>query len=448
MSQKFVVVGAGISGLATAWHLMKRGAQVTVLEASDRPGGVIGTVDRDGFLMESAATGFVDREPLMRDLLDGLELSSRVRPAAPQAKLRYVFTRGAVRPVPTAPPAILKSDLLPLGARLRLLAELLSRRGSGEDESVASFARRHIGKRATAVLIDAVQTGIFAGDMERLSVGATFPKMVELERTHRSLILALIARQRAARTSPSGDPRLTGVLSTFDRGMQALPDALAAALGSNLHLNSPVRGLQRRGASWHLTLDGQELEADHVVLATPAYASAELVRTLNEGLAEELAAISYAPVSAVHLAWDHTLPPVEGFGFLVPSEEGRRILGALYVSSFFPHRAPAGSTLLTVMVGGARHPEQVTLDDAALTGLVREELASTLGIEAAPRFIQVVRWSRGIPQYELGHLARMTRIDSALAALPNLHLTGNAYRGIAVLDCVRNAHELAVRLTS
>ncbi len=197
-----------------------------------------------------------------------------------------------------------------------------------------------------------------------------------------------------------------------------------------------------------MQLAGGARSYDRLVLALPAWGAADLLRPVDAALADELAQIRYASVAAVHLGYrDEGLPPHEGFGFLVPAREQRRILGALYISSIFPWRAPGGHALFTVMVGGARHPEHVALGDAALEQLVREELAATLGIHAAPIYRRLVRWERGIPQYEVGHLARVARIDAHLARHPGLHLTGNAYRGVGMNDCVRNAEALADALT-
>lgn len=441
-----VVVGAGISGLATAFALQMRGEDVQVLEAAERVGGVIRSVQRDGFTLECAANGYLDREPATRDLVSALGLGERVRPADAASKLRFIFTRGALRAVPSSPPAFFKSDVVPFGTKLRLAAELFSRRGPAEDESIAEFARRHVGARATAALIDAAQTGIFAGDVEKLSAEATFPKMVAIEREHRSLILGMLRQQKAKRLE--GDQGLSGLLCSFDRGMETLPQALSLALGDRVKLRTPVRAIEPAQAGWRVQTDEGPIDAARVVLATPAWISAKWLGALDPALAAELEAIFYAPISVVHLAFRGLESPPRGFGFLVPGEEKRRVLGALHVSTFFPWRAPADGALVTVMVGGARSPELAAIDDAAIVAMVREELASILGLTPEPTWAERIRWERGIPQYEVGHLARLRRIDACLAKHPGLHLTGNAYRGVGVNDCIRNAGLLADALTA
>ncbi|MCP3103601.1 protoporphyrinogen oxidase [Myxococcus sp. K15C18031901] len=448
------VVGGGISGLVVAWRLRSRGMDAVVLEATSRLGGVVGTHVRQGFAVETGPNSFLDREPATRELAAALGLEDRIRAADVSAKRRYVYTRGRMRSVPASPPAFLKSDVLPAGAKLRVLGELFSARGpEGVDESLADFGRRHLGRTATEVLLDAVQTGIFAGDVERLSVGATFPQLVKLEREHRSLILGAIRAQRAQRKAlppgPGAPAKLGGALSTFEGGLGTLTGALATALGDAARVGAAVEGLTRaEGGGWRLSVNTQgqraELDATRVVLAAPAYVAQHLVRPLDDALAGLLGGIDYAPIAAVHLGFAAgTTPAPDGFGFLVPPREGRRLLGAIHASTVFPFRVEGGGVLYTCMVGGARRPELVALDEAQLVTLAREELAALAGVDAAPSFTQVFRWPRGIPQYQVGHLARMDAIDAALARWPGLHLTGNAYKGVGLNDCIRNGLQLA-----
>jgi oxygen-dependent protoporphyrinogen oxidase len=361
-----------------------------------------------------------------------------------------------MRQVPSSPPAFLGSDVLPLGARLRVVAELFSGRGpEGQDESLASFGRRHIGARATEVLLDAAQTGIYAGDIEALSVQGTFPAMVELERQHRSLILGAIRQQAARRkalAAGSGAPRLTGALSTFEGGLQTLIDALGHALGSAARTGAKVEGLVPvPGGGWRVAVREHgrqaELPASRVVLTVPAYAAAGLLRPLDEGLAARVEGIAYAPIAVVQLGFaPGATPAPDGFGFLVPPLEKRRLLGAIHASTVFPFRTEGGRVLYTCMVGGAKRPELPGLDEEALVALAREELRELAGVTAAPSFTEVIRWPRGIPQYTVGHGGRVAAIEAALARWPGLHLTGNAYKGVGLNDCIRNAAQLAQAL--
>jgi len=441
------VIGGGISGLALAHRLRSRGKDAVVLETNTRLGGNIQSRQRDGFLTEIGPNGFLDKEPATRELAASVGVEELIRPADPAAKRRYLYTGGRLRAVPGSPPAFLKSDILPLGARLRVIAELLSGRApEGLDESLGAFGRRHLGETATKVLLDAVQTGIYAGDLETLSVGATFPQLTKLEREHRSLILGAIRMQKAQRKAlPSGtQQKLSGALCTFEGGLQTLVNALAQALGPAARTGARVEGLIPSQGGWRVSVLEQgrqaELNAAHVVVATPAHVAAGLVRPLDEKLAALLEGITYAPIAVVHLGYaPGSTPPPDGFGFLVPSMEKRRLLGAIHASTVFPFRAPGGRVLYTCMVGGARRSDLVGLDEEALITLARDELKDLVGVTASPIFSEVIRWPRGIPQYNVGHLERVSAIDAALTRLPRLHLAGNAYKGIGINDCIRNA---------
>lgn len=448
-----VIVGGGISGLALAHGLRSRGTEVTLLEAGPRLGGTVQTRSREGFITEAGPNSFVDREPTLRELAASLGIVERIRAADPSAKRRYLYTRGKLRAVPGSPPAFLRSDVLPLGAKLRMMGELFTRRAPEGDESLAAFGRRHVGRTATAVLVDAVQTGIYAGDVEALSVRAVFPGIVELEKQHRSLVLGMVrtrvAEREARKALPAGGDatKPSGAVCSFDGGLRVLVDALAQGLGPAARTGARVLGLRREGSGWRLAVEehGQraELGAEKVVLAVPAYVAAELLRPLDERLAGRVEGIAYAPVAVVHLGFEPgSMPPPDGFGFLVPSLERRRILGAIHASSTFPWRTEGGRILYTCMVGGAKRPELVDLDEEALVTLVREELRELAGVTAEPIFSEVIHWKWGIPQYNVGHLERMAAIDEELTRWPGLYLLGNAYKGIGLVDCVRSANAL------
>ncbi|AFE09034.1 protoporphyrinogen oxidase [Corallococcus coralloides DSM 2259] len=449
------VIGGGITGLALAYQLRARGTDAVVLESTSRVGGNVQTHARGGYLLEAGPNSFLDREPTTRELADALGVSSRIRPADVAAKNRYVFTRGALRALPTSPPAFLKSDILPLASRLRVVGELFSGRNpTGADESLAQLGRRHLGREATAVLLDAMQTGTYAGDPEQLSAEATFPQLVKFEREHRSLILGAIRAQRAARQAKGAvetGPRLTGQMSTFDGGLGVLVDALAKALGDSVRTDAKVEGLERAADGWTVRYQqrGQpaELSASHVVLAVPAHVAASLVRPLDAELAQKADAIPYAPIAVVHLGFaPGTVPKPDGFGFLVPAVEGTAMLGTIHVSTTFPFRVEGGRVLLTCLMGGARRPEVVSRDEDALVALAREELKAMAGLTATPELTAVFRWPRGIPQYTVGHLERLAAMEERLKRWPGLHLAGNAYRGVGVNDCLKEAARLAEAL--
>ena len=442
-----LVIGGGLSGLSLAYLLRARGEDVTLLEARERLGGNVHSREIDGFLLEDGPNGFLDKEPAMRALVDSLGLAGRLRPASSAANDRFLFRAGALRKLPASPPALLRSDALPLGARLRVFLEPFSRRGRTEDESLASFARRHIGKTATRLGIDAAQSGIFAGDPERLSAWA-FPQMVELERAHRSLVLGAIRTRRAKKKA--GESVAHAPLTTFDRGLSTLIDALGAALGGRARTGAPVQRVERAGGKWRAQLEGETLEADQLVLATPADDASQLLEGVDATLSSLLADIEYAPIAVAHVAFPDgaSRQAPRGFGFLAPESEGCRLLGAIFISSVFPFRAPEGQHLVTCMIGGARHPERLSLDDGSLQAICADELGRAIGLSQPPRLLQVNRWPRAIPQYTVGHKARVGEIDKALSARPGLHLCGNYLRGVGLNDCVREASALVQRLST
>lgn len=437
------IVGGGLFGLALGFQLGRAGEPVQLFEAGPRAGGVLETVEERGFQTESSANAFLDREPALTRLIDALGLGDRVRTAEASSKVRFVFTRGKLRKLPASPQGFLTSDVLPLGARLRVLMEPFSSRPTElHDESLASFLRRHIGERATRVLADAFQTGIYAGDIDALSAPAVFPKLVEAERTHRSLIRGL-AKQR--RTSPP--PQGSGRMCSFEGGLETLPRAIAAQLGSALQLNRRVAQLTRSRSRWTLHFDdGTTRDCERLVLAIPSYAAAPLLRPHDEELANELDRIDYAPIAAIHLGFRSGVVAVpDALGFLVPAEEKRTILGALFVSRLFPWKSP-GQELVTVLAGGALKPGLLALGDDELIERVVADLRAALGNVPSPIYTRVVRWPRAIAQYNVGHLDRMLRIEGAAAKLPGLVLAGTSYRGVGITEVAKNAEALAALL--
>ncbi|MBS2030243.1 MAG: protoporphyrinogen oxidase [Deltaproteobacteria bacterium] len=437
-----LVVGAGLGGLTVAHALKKRGQEVTVLEAGERAGGALGSIQRDGFLLDLGPNSFVDRDEAFRALVH--ELGLTVLPANPEAKARYVVRRGKLLPIPSKPPELLKSELLSGSGKLRALGELLlARRSKLADESLEEFGLRHVGREATERLLDAMQTGIYAGRIDELSVASTFPMLAELERSHRSLLLGMIR----SRKSGAGAPRAG--LSSFAGGMGELGTALAKSLGDALKLNESVNELVRRANHWTVRTAKNAFEAEQVILALHPRRTEQLLRPLDAPIAEALAAIPHAPMAVVHLGLprDRIPHPLDGFGFLVPAVENRKVLGCIFSSAIFAGRAPEGMALLTVLLGGRRHPEVVDFDDRALTLLVRDELRTLLGLDAEPELTHVTRHSLGIPQYVVGHRARLETINGRLRGLPGLHLCGWGYEGVGVLDVFKSSQALAARLT-
>lgn len=447
-----IVVGAGIAGLAAAHRLVEAGDRsVLVLEAADRLGGNIRTTRADGFTIEWGVNGFLDSVPETLALAGALGLT--VVRANASASVRYLYRGGRLRPVPMKPQRFLGSDLLSLRGRLRVLGEPLVRAGADGDETIFDFAERRIGREAAEILVSAMVSGVYAGDARRLSLASTFPKMAEMEREHGSLTRAMIAKARARRRN--GQPRgagggpagPSGTLSSFEDGMETLIEKLAARVGRDrIRTCTPVDRVEPLGAGYRVrTGRGESFSAGQVVVAAPARAASSFLHPLDPVLAAELAGIEYAPLAVLALAYrDEDLPaPLAGFGFLAPPEQGLRILGCLWDSSIFSNRAPLGWALVRAMIGGARDPGAADLPEEELLQAVRRDLAVSMGIAAAPRWHRVFRHPLGIPQYVVGHAARLSRIEERRSRWPGLMLSGNSYRGVSVNHCVAEAARLA-----
>lgn len=457
---RVAIVGGGIAGLATA-HALKTEAppetEIVVFEAGDRAGGHIRSETINGYLCESGPDGFLDNVPSTLAFVDELGLTPRLMPSRDEARRRFIFRGGVLHEVPLSPVAFMTSGLLSVPGKLRVFAEPLSARAPRHDESILAFAERHMGREAAHVLVGSMVSGIFAGDASHLSLRACFPKMFEMDAEYGSLVRAMLAKRRDRRQN-SGMGAPAGRLTSFVGGMEDLVRAARHSLGPIIRTNCAVKDLQVRQATgprlvgaraFSLLTECQRVEADAVVLAGPAAQTAELVRSFAPSAAGQLLAIESAALAVVCLGYDAPAlasdrGPLNGFGFLVPRGEGVRILGALWETSIYGDRAPDGKALIRVMIGGATDPGAVDLSDGALLAAVRDDLARTMGLRITPEFVHIVRHRRGIPQYTIGHLGRLDRIQSGLAAAPGLFLAGNSYRGVSVNSCIEEARKLAV----
>jgi oxygen-dependent protoporphyrinogen oxidase len=452
--KRVAVVGAGIAGLAVAHAVRRRApeAEVAVLEASSRPGGNIRSERVDGYLCEWGPNGFLDSVPETLALARDLGLAERVQRSDDRARRRLIFRDGRLHVLPGGPAGFLRSGLLSWRGKLRIAGEPFAASRPAEDETIHAVAARRIGREAADVLVGSMVSGVFAGDARALSLRACFPKMWQMETDHGGLFRALVAKvreRRVRRGDPLGSP--LGTLTSFREGTEELVRAAAKGLGPSLRLGARATGLRRAGSCWRVEAEGDGgVEADAVVLAGPPSASARLLGAVDDPLAAELAAIPSAGLAVVALGFEESrlAAPLDGFGFLVPRGEGPRILGVLWDSSIYPGRAPSGRVLLRVMIGGALDPEASRLEDAELLAAVRRDLQATMGLAADPELVRIFRHPLGIPQYEVGHLERLARVEDRLARLPGLHLAGNGYRGVAINACVAGAGPLAERILS
>jgi oxygen-dependent protoporphyrinogen oxidase len=465
--RRVVVVGAGIAGLATAYALARNAAHqdfplaLTVLEGGPRPGGRVRTTREGGWMVEWAANAIQGTDGAAWTLAEELGLEEERVLARPDAARRYIARGGRLHMVPLDPVSFLRFGALSPAGRLRVLLEPFFARRVGKDESVHDYAARHIGEEAAVALIGSVVRGVFAGDARRLSLDSAFPIMREMERKHRSLVLAMIAAGKEARARGKKAPGVAAAagpgkraLWTLRGGMESLADALAKPLGPGLRLRSPALGVERReGPGYRIRLaSGEALEADAVVLTTAPRTTASLLRALAPEAARDLETIPSAGLNVVALGFrrDAFRGTPDGYGFLAAPgaapEHELNILGALFESNLFPDRAPEEHVLVRVMVGGAERPDLVTKRDDELVALSMKALDRMVGLERGPERTWIVRQEDAIPQYQVGHRTLIGGIAKRLDALPGIHLTGNGFRGVSVGALLEDAEKVAERV--
>lgn len=428
------IVGGGLSGLALAWHLQRRGAEVVVFERAARPGGAIHTLERDGAWLEQGPQSVRATGGATVRLIGGLGLIPQVVGPSPQASQRFVLIDGRLRPLPSGPGALLGRRALGRRALARLLLEPLISGDPRPGESVSAFVARRLGPQVAYPLIDAFVAGVFAGDAERLEAASAFPQLVRAEAEHGSIVAGLLRAERPDR--PDWLPRST---FTFQGGVQTLPRALARDLGESLRLGVHVERVEPVDAGFRVWVGGWPLKAAQVVIAVPPGAAARIYPAWAPHLSE----IPCAPVAAVHLGWPEGHgPPQQGFGWLAPSRERADVLGVIWVSRTFPHLAP-GRDLVRVMIGGVRAPHLVELSDRALEQHALSVVRQVQGPVPAPDLVHVARHVPGIPQYVVGHADRVRALQSDR---PGLHPLGWGYTGIGLSQGLAEAEALAARL--
>ncbi|HEY2972965.1 MAG TPA: protoporphyrinogen oxidase [Pyrinomonadaceae bacterium] len=518
--KRVVIIGGGITGLAAAHRLIERqhesGKQVdlTLLEAGSRLGGIVQTRERDGFLLESGPDSFISEKPEALALTRRLGLESHLIETNEIHRRSFIVRQGRLLPVPEgfhllAPSRFwpfIKSDIFSWAGKARMALDLLLPRGNPNgnmerdndatadataDESLAQFVRRRLGREALERMAQPMVGGIYTADPEQLSLRATMPRFLEMEREHRSLIRALRKQSRSSTTRQRSDSgqetsgaRYSLFLS-FDHGMQLLTDKLEERIlnfGSQTSICnsefadfksqiSPANGFGQSPIRINTAVESLALEreegdatpkwkvrtnrdgifvADALCLALPAYVSARLVSGVDAQLASELDGISYASSATINLAHKREdIPhPLDGFGFVVPFIEGRSVIACTFSSVKFPGRAPQSHALLRAFVGGVLQPEMFELNEDELISRVCSDLRDLLGIKQAPLFAEVSKWKRSMPQYRLGHLERVKRIRERVASLPGLALAGNAYTGLGIPDCIRSGETAADLIVS
>lgn len=446
---RVVVVGAGLAGLSVA-HATVRRAQaagvpvaVRLLAQDPFPGGQLRSLREEGYTIEWGANAFRTGVGATAALVARLGLADEVVMAEPAASRRFLFHGGRLHPLPGSPWSLLNFRPLSPTGRWRVLAEPFAARRVTEEESVHAYAARHLGEEAATMLLGTLVRGVYGGDARALSVDAAFPVMREMERDHRSLVIAALFGARKRR-------RERKCTWSFLGGMGRLLERLAEDLGEAVELGVKVDALTRHAAGYRVHAGERVWEADAVVLALPPHAAATIVHEFDPALGAGFEGIEAADIAVTALAFpkEAFVQPPNGYGFLVAPGEPHAVLGVLFESNIFPGRAPAGQVLLRAIQGGVADPQILTRDDATLVGNATGLIGQALGLRAAPTQTWLWRAPKAIPQYNLGHAARVAAVEARLRAHPRLEIAGSAYRGVAVGSLVEDAESISERLVA
>jgi oxygen-dependent protoporphyrinogen oxidase len=472
--KRIVIIGGGISGLAAAHRLTELAREteqplkITLLDSSSSLGGIIKTDHRDGFLLERGPDSFISEKPEAIKLAQRLDIDARLIQTNEQFRRSFIVREGRLRKVPEgfqllAPSRFwpfVTTDIFSLSGKLRMAADLFLPRANANgsnDESLASFVSRRLGKEALDRMAQPMVGGIYTADPRTLSLRATLPRFLEMEREHRSIILAMLRQRKTSESAASGvsGPRYSLFLS-FDDGMQVLTDELERNIshaGVKIQLNSKVTGLDRatpdRQTDWTITTsDNSQIQADGVCLAIPAYSAATMLEKIDNRLGQQLRSIEYTSTATINFGYRRrdVQHPLDGFGFVVPLIEKRSLIACTFSSVKFSGRSPEEHVLLRAFVGGALQPEIFELDETKMIERVKSDLEQLLVIHGEPLFTETAKWSRSMPQYYVGHLERISAIETQVSSLRSVTLAGNSYRGAGIPDCIRSGETAAEKL--
>lgn len=443
------IVGGGISGLAVGYYLVKAGLNVSIYEKEGRVGGKIYTKREGGYIFDIGANTGLETTPLLPFLYKEIDIENRVAYASNLSKNRYILKDGELSKLPMTPLEFLGTNLFSSRAKVRLLCDLVIGRGEGE-ESIAEFVKRRIGEEFLHYAINPFVAGVYAGSPDKLSVKYAFPKLYELEQRYRSLFLGTIlgARERKKRAEKS---KITSRIFSFEGGMSTLPEVLAEKIKDKIKINCEIVGIKKENFKYRFIIKGRE-EAkelfDKVIIAVPTYEAAKLIEEFDSVLSMLMLEVEYPPVAVVNVVFkdDEVGFKGKGFGFLVPEIEKRQILGTLFNSYMFDGRVPEGQILFTTFVGGSRQPELVMKKDDELIKMVLSELKRIMFIKNDPVAVEVKKWERAIPQYNLGYGKLIDAIENFENGSRDILFCANFRGGIALADCIKNARVVADRL--
>ncbi|HWQ55117.1 MAG TPA: protoporphyrinogen oxidase [Bryobacteraceae bacterium] len=450
---RVIIVGGGISGLSTAYYLSKRGIPSTIIEQRPRLGGVIQTERVEGCVVEAGPDSFISVKPAAMELIRELGLAGEVIGSNDHLRKTWVRKRGRLVPLPDGLMMIVPTRVMPLAAsrllswptKIRMGLELLkSPSPKTEDESVADFVREHYGQEAVDYLAEPLLSGIYGGNPDALSVRAVLPRFVDLATRHGSLTRGVLAERKAARRESSGMP----LFRTMKGGLGQLVEAVTGATSGHMEwVRATAEAIEKSGNHYRVRAGGEWLETERVVLACEAHRAAPLAAGIDARISELLGGVAYSSSMTVALGFDEQAfpKPLDGFGFLVPRRERKRLIAATWVGTKFPHRVPPGTALLRCFLGGMENAAILEEQDEMVIAAVVEELREIVPFTSGPRFARVYRWPRSMAQYTVGHPGRMAELESRMSRFPGMALAGNAYQGIGIPDCIRMGRSAAER---
>jgi len=451
-NKKILILGAGISGLATAFWLKKEGFDITILESNEKPGGAMITALKNDYLIDYGPNSGLETTPLIRQIVDEVGLSDQMIYANEEGNKRYILKNNTLYALPTGLVPFLKTKLFSFKGKMRLFAEpFIGKSKDGYYQSIAEFVKRRLGKEFLTYAIDPFVSGVFAGDPEKLSVKSAFPKLYRLEEVYGGLIKGMILGARERKKSAEQSKQSAKMFS-FKFGMQTFPTAIAEHIKADIKYKSHVSQIKKQGHGYlvkYLDETGEhEIIADNILTTIPAHVLGSVINNMDGALSKMLQDIIYPPVIVLYLGYnlENIGKKLDGFGYLIPSVEKKKYLGAIWSSTIFINRSTPKKASFTIFIGGARNLNLLSKDTQVIINEVIDEFGKHMNIKAKPDFIDYKVWEQAIPQYNLGHIEKDNAIEDFEKNNKGFFISGNFRGGISVGDCVKNSKIVADKI--